>query len=149
MEEEEEGDGGGDGNGNGGLNRSAFVERLNRLGSSHTSTPISRVSSSPSSSPPIRYRPSLNGVFTPVESEGELMSFSGPVEPPDFNVNGSLDGDCRVVDSPLIDESVVDLDFLVTGVDSDDGKVTSTPFKPDTRNGNGKRMEKGEGRECD
>ena len=142
VEEEEEGDGGGDGNGNGGLNRSAFVERLNRLGSSHTSTPISRVSSSPSSSPPIRYRPSLNGVFTSVESEGELMSFSGPVEPPDFNANGSLDGDCRVVDSPLIDESVVDLDFLVTGVDSDDGKVTSTPFKPDTRNGNGKRMEK-------
>ena len=127
----------------------AFVDRLNQLGSSHTSTPMSKVSS-PVPAP--RSRPTLDGIFsTPADSVGgDLdMSMSGLVGPPDFNVNGSLDVDRPAaglsfdVDSPVLDDdSAVDLDFLVTGVvDSDEGKMMSTPFiKPGTKNG--KREEK-------
>ena len=130
----------------------AFADRLNQLGSSHTSTPMSKASS-PVSAP--RPRPALDGIFsTPADSEGDLdMSMSGPVEPPNFNANGSLDVDRPAaglsleVDSPLLDgDSAVDLDFLVTGVvDSDEGKVTSTPFiKPGTKNGKRKEKERKE-----
>ena len=126
----------------------AFVDRLNQLGSSHTSTPMSKASS-PVPAP--RPRPALDGIFsTPADSEGDLdISMSGPAEPPNFNANGSLDTDRPTaglnldIDSPLLDDdSAVDLDFLVTGVvDSDEGKMTSTPF---IKSGpkNGKRQEK-------
>jgi len=132
----------------------AFVDRLNQLGSSHTSTPTSKVSSPASASAPgPGSRPTLNEIFsTPADSESDLdMMMSGPMEPPDFDANGSLDVDrpgagLRFdVDTPLLgDDSAVDLDFLVTGVvDSDEGKMTSTPFiKPGTKNG--KRKEKEE-----
>ncbi|KAJ3570580.1 hypothetical protein NP233_g4308 [Leucocoprinus birnbaumii] len=149
---------------------SSFVNRLNQLGSSHTSTPMGRVSS-----PPPKSRPSLNGVFAPLEesspnertkssmdngqspsgSSGDFMSLSGALAPPDFNANGSLDMDrpnhdpafppglSFDVGSPLLD-SAIDLDFLVSDVDEGEGRVTSTPFKPSGKGARWKGKEREE-----
>lgn len=149
---------------------SSFVDRLNQLGSSHASTPIARVSS-----PPSKSRPSLNGLFAPLDesspndstknasgtrqtpsgSSSEFMSLSGVIAPPDFNANGSLDMDRPAdhlahppglsfdVGSPLLD-SAIDLDFLVSGVDDGEGRVTSTPFKPSSKSAKWKEKEREE-----
>lgn len=140
----------------------SFVDRLNQTGSVNTSTPVTRVSS-----PGSKSRPSLNGVFGPLEtprtkseadgqsptSEGSgSMSLSGPLSPPNFNANGSLDLPKQLelpdfppglgfdVNSPLL-SSAIDLDLSLSTEGSAGTQMTSTPFKPGVL-GNNKGKEK-------
>lgn len=139
----------------------SFIDRLNQLGPHDTSTPITR-----SSPPGTKSRPSLNGIFGPLDStkdtsdtdrhshtsEGSVaMSISSSLSPPNFNANGSLDKPNQLelpefppglgfeVNTSLLG-SAIDLDLSVSGTDSE-GRMTSTPCKPGVL-GNGKGKEK-------